>query len=302
MAGIFKPSSKKGRKKTIITSIIIVAVIVVFGVMMLAFGSRSVSDPGSEALSPIQRFFSSISTAVGDFFGGMFSGNRINAENEEYQKQIAALELELAQLEELREENERLGELLGFAQEHPGPEYISAKVVSRNPDNWYDVLVIDRGTRHGVYKNMSVINHEGVVGMVIEAGNDWAKIATVGDMRCSVPVAVERSGENGIVKGIASTSVNAGKCEVSKLPFEADILPGDDIVTSGLGGVFPKGLTIGKVLEVTKLNGNTQKTAVVVPAVDLTKVDYVLVIKSFDETPEADTDQSVPEVTPPLAE
>ena len=86
------------------------------------------------------------------------------------------------------------------------------------------------------------------------------------------------------------------------MPFEADILPGDDIITSGLGGVFPKGLKIGKVLEVTKLNDNMQKTAVVVPAADLTKVDYVLVIKSFDEVPEVDTEGGEPEVTPPLAE
>lgn len=302
MAGIFKPSSKKGRKKLIIAGIIVISVIVAFGILMLIFGSRSASEPGVEALSPIQRFFSTVSTSVGDFFSGMFSGNRLNAENEEYQKRIAELELELAQLEDLRNENDRLEELLGFAEGNPGPDYIFAKVVSRNPDNWYDVLVIDRGTRHGVYKNMSVINHEGVIGMVIEAGNDWAKIATIGDMRCSVPVVVERSGDNGIANGISSTSINAGKCEVSKLPFEADILPGDDIVTSGLGGVFPKGLKIGKVLEVTKISDNMQKTAVVVPAADLTKVDYVLVIKSYDAGSDIDPDSGDPDVAPPLAE
>lgn len=294
MSIIFK-TPNKNKKKRVLSILTIAAALIVLGVVLIIFGARDVNSPLNGAVNSVQGFLANISTGVGNFFKGVFSADDVVEKNAELESKLAEMELLRTYIQDLENENDRLEELLGYVEKNSDITCLAAKVIARNPDHWYSVLTVNRGTRHGVYKDMCVLTQDGLVGVVSAVGNNWAEIVTIADSRCSVPALIERNNNNGIICGVSDSSIYTGKCELSKLPYEVDILPGDEIVTSGVGGVYPKGLNIGKVLEVSKVQNGLQKTAIVVPAVELEKLNYVLIVKNFN-APEQKSEEPVLDV------
>ena len=150
-------------------------------------------------------------------------------------EEINRLKAEITELEEERLENQRLRRLLAFKERKPFEELLSgsvgAKVVGREPTNWYRIVTIDKGRNEGVQKGMPVITAEGIVGWISEVAEDVSHVKLILDGTASVGALVQRSRENGVVRGNGTNL-----CEMVYLPPRADIKKDDLIISSGLGG------------------------------------------------------------------
>ena len=267
---------------TIIASVLLLILMIVTG------GSRDASAPESVTgtiFTPVQRFFYDVTGSIADFFNNLFGGGE-QTDTAELDRTIAQLETELLRFNELEQENKRLRELLEYKEQYNDLQFVTASVSSKDAGPWFEVFTINAGRNVGVKENMPVVSSKGVVGRVIEAGGTWAKVITVIDTRSSVSCLLERARIYGIVKGNLQVDDVSPTCKLMYLPYDTDLVPGDNIVTSGLSGDFPKGLLVGTVLEVTKDTANSQKTAIIQPAVDFSTLEEVMVITGEKEAEE----------------
>lgn len=207
----------------------------------------------------------------------------------EYNKvvsQNALLKTQVDQLEEMKRENIELKALLGVAQEMQVKDPIQARVISRDPDNWFSVVTINRGTLHGVEANMIVVNADGLVGRILSAGLNTSKVLTIIDSRSAVSAVVERTRDNGTVKGIlVGQELTGDQCRMYRMPLEMDARPGDLVKTAGMDGIYPKALTIGVISEMSRPDGQEQYV-IINPLVDFAHLEEVLVIQGETDIPE----------------
>ena len=186
-----------------------------------------------------------------------------------------------ADLQEALKENQRLRDLLRFA-ETLKYVYIPAEVIGRNPDNWLNTAVINKGLADGVSMNDPVVTSLGLVGRVIKVTRKTATVMLMLDPDSGVGGLVQRSRDAGVVVGVAG-----GQTVSMKLfPRDPDVKAGDVIVTSGLGSFFPKGLPIGKVVSVSKGEYGLVKVADIQPFVNFDRLEEVLVLKPYEPVTE----------------
>jgi len=199
-----------------------------------------------------------------------------DSDREILQKEINRLRAKITESEEERLENQRLRQLLAFKErksfEELLAESVGAKVIGREPTNWYRIVTIDKGRNEGIQKGMPVITVEGIVGCISEVTRNASQVRLILDRSASVGGLVQRSRENGVVRGKGTNL-----CEMVYLPPNADIKEDDLIISSGLGDIYPAGLRIGKVVSVKK-ESYLQK-AQVLPVVDFSRLEEVLVLK-----------------------
>ncbi|MFR9257188.1 MAG: rod shape-determining protein MreC, partial [Merdibacter sp.] len=125
------------------------------------------------------------------------------------------------------------------AQSNPSYEYLTASVVTKEPGYFFDVFVINAGHNDGVQKDDAVITADGLVGRVTETGGTWSRVMSIIDSRSSVSGTVERTRDNGVVNGSAQSTGTDGNCIMSFLPLEAELVPGDRVVSNGWAASFP---------------------------------------------------------------
>lgn len=227
----------------------------------------------------VQGVFSGITSSIGNFFRNIFTTSDVERENMELRAQLAEMQQNVQRMQELEAENERLKGLLSYAQSNPSYEYLTASVVTKEPGYFFDVFVINAGHNDGVQKDDAVITADGLVGRVTETGGTWSRVMSIIDSRSSVSGTVERTRDNGVVNGSAQSTGTDGNCIMSFLPLEAELVPGDRVVSNGLGGVFPSGFVIGQVVEVSQQSSSTGKSVVIKPAVDFLHIEEVMVVK-----------------------
>ena len=186
---------------------------------------------------------------------------------------VRELEKELAELNEVLLENERLHSLLGLKQTLKKSS-IAALVIGRDPNNWSSVVFIDKGKNDGIVKDMVAISTKGLVGRIRELGKTMAKVMLINDIDSKVGAIVQRSREQGLLIGTPE-----GNCKLIYLSLDSDINKGDEVLTSGIGGTYPKGVLIGEVIEVAKEKARLYKYAIVKPSSELSKLEEVLCIK-----------------------
>jgi len=249
-------------------------------------------------VTPFQDLTTGISSWVDETISASRSKTDLKEENEELKNQIADLLEENRRLAMYEEENTKLSSLLKIAQRYPDYESTGAKIIAKDPGVWYDGFTINKGTSNDISANMVLIAPEGLVGKVLESGATFSKAQSILDSRSSVPAMSVRTGDLGVVKGEYTLS-NRGLCKMEYIDGNAEIMVGDEIVTSHLSDIYPEGLPIGKVLELeTDTNGLT-KYAVIEPYVDLKHLDTILVI---DKNNTADTKKPAAETTTPETE
>ncbi|MGN0136061.1 rod shape-determining protein MreC [Anaerotignum sp.] len=228
-------------------------------------------------VTPFQDLTTGISSWVDETVTSARNKTDLKEENEELKKQIAELSEENRRLAMYEEENEKLSSLLKISQRYPDYESVGAKIIAKDPGVWYDGFTINKGTSSNISANMVLIAPEGLVGKVLESGATFSKAQSILDSRSSVPAMSVRTGDLGVVKGDYTLSHN-GLCKMEYIDGDAEIMVGDEIVTSHLSDIYPEGLSIGKVLEIeTDTNGLT-KYAVIEPYVDLKHLDTILVL------------------------
>ena len=166
---------------------------------------------------------------------------------------------------------QRLQRLLNFREQTP-LDVIAAVVVGRNANSWTEIIYINRGTHDKVAKGFPVVTHDGLVGQDIHAAPALCQVMLLTDFRSGVDALVQRTRASGVVAGRGRHLA-----ELKFLPVGADLQPGDRLISSGMGGVFPKGLIIGEVKDIHR-NGRQTQQVEIHPSVDFSHLEEVLVL------------------------
>jgi rod shape-determining protein MreC len=193
-------------------------------------------------------------------------------ENLRLRREIDALKMENDRNRERMATHERLRELLQFKNTMNWPA-VAAQVIGRDPTGWFESVIIDKGRNSGLKINMPVVNAAGVVGHLVSVSPSYSKVLLIVDQNSAVDCLVQRSREKGIVKGLSPRD-----CKMDYVLKTGDVTPGDLVVTSGLGGVYPKGLPVGEVLDVKDNPWEFFKDIKVKPSVDFAKLEELLVL------------------------
>ncbi len=262
-------------KKLWITLLIVTGIILGIMAASAVIGGSGTNSALGTLIAPVQKAASSLGL-VGELFDGIFNSGKYKSENTELKNRIAALEQENVNIDSYKSENERLRALLDMKNLREQPEYTGANVIARDSGDWYETLVIDKGTLGGVDVNSIVIVPAGLVGSVYEVGADYAKVKTVADVESSVGAVCGRTNDMGLAEGKSGLTPQ-GKCSLNYLDKNAKIVEGDSIETSGTGGIFPKGLRIGKVTSIGMSSDGLTLSCELETSVDFDSVTEVLV-------------------------
>ena len=195
---------------------------------------------------------------------------------DQLQSENKELKLRLAQYEAAVHENSRLRQY--YAWEKQGShKYKLARVIGRDPANWWRTLRIDKGTRDGVTTNCAVLTPDGLVGRVSEAGYAQAQVVLLGDPNCRVAVLVEEGRDHGIIAPATSSPVDPALVDLSYLPRQSALRAGQRIMTSGEGGIFPAGILVGYLVDFRSVGYGLYQEARVKLAVRMNALEEVFV-------------------------
>lgn len=274
---------KKNKEKIIIitTAVILIALI---GVTSSGRNSLSkVEKTIGNIFMPAGKFFTSLSENVSGFFGGFKGKSKIQEENESLKKKIIKLE----------DENRKYLDIIGKADylkneasllNNTEFNLIEAQIVGKEPGNWFDLFTIDMGSNNGVKKGDTVIQgieidenmvSEGLIGRVVEVGPNWSKVVSIVDELSTISFKILRTQDGGIISGSMDSKISGYLFD-----DEADIIKGDKIYTSGLGGAFVSDLYIGEIESVIEDDYDMMKKISVKPAIDFKKLYKVYIISN----------------------
>lgn len=225
----------------------------------------------------IQGAFSSFSSGVRGTTGMYLDLINIKTENRELKVEIAELRAQLGAMRELKVENERLSKLLGFRQSS-NMDLLAAKVVGKDLLIDHQTLTVNRGTHHGVKKNMAALTVGGVVGYVFRADLYTAQILLITDRYAAIDALVQRSRARGIVEGSSRDSTT-----LKYVKRGDDVQVGDLVVTSGMYNVFPKGFPIGIVKQVNKSQYGMTQELDLTPAVDPLNLEELFIVLNANQ-------------------
>lgn len=269
---------KKITKKHIIIFSIITVVVLCVAAFSFRTGNNAVSNAIGTVISPVQKVVVRGFNGVCEFFGNITSAGKMADENEKLETEVASLKDQLRMLEGYKAENESLRELIALKETRTDFETIGANVIGRKTDELHSTIILDKGTKDGVKVNDIVLVPEGLVGVVFEANYNFCKVKTIFDTETSVSAICLRSGDMGVIETTAN-SQNSRKCNMNYIDRGAKTVVGDVIDTSGTGGIFPRGIRIGKITEIKEDSRNLTLTAVVETDIDIYGLDSVLIGK-----------------------
>jgi len=227
-----------------------------------------------EITAPFQKLIRRTITFTNDFWSNYFYLIDVRNENRRLTREINSLRRENSRYKDLLATHERLRKLLQFKEVIRRP-VVAAQVIGVDPTGWFKSIIIDKGKRAGLKWDMPVVNASGVVGRVVSVSGDYAKVLLIIDQNSAVDCLMEQSRDRGMVKGL-STDV----CKMDYMAKSCDVAVGDMVITSGLGGIFPKGLPVGRISRVKDVSGELFKEIEVTPSVDFSKLEEVLVIQT----------------------
>ena len=258
----------------------------VFCIVFFAARGRFVTPFSSPAvitlLAPFQRAAAWAGAQVQGVVANVQDMLTVHQQNQLLRSEVEQLRVQNVQANEYAAENIRLRELLGYTQSARQFDLVMARVIGREPTTWTRMIVIDRGTQHGVQKNMAVITARGLVGTVTDAGPISSKVQLILDPRSAAGALVQRSRVAGVVKGTPDDAMHPRMVNV---PKSQDMAVGDIVVTSGFGGIYPKGIMVGTVSAVKNDSGGLLHYAVIEPATDFQRLEDVAVIVASREAP-----------------
>lgn len=240
----------------------------------------------SRAARPFLITFSSVGRQTGNLATSLRELRTLRSTNRQLQTTVDTLTIDNLRLTEVEAENQRLRELLRFRQLNPiydvrGGQVV-ARVIAKGTSNYLNSLTIDLGAEHGIKPGMTVVTERGLVGRILKVGPSTSTILLLTDPSSGVQAIIQResSREVGVVNG------RAGDLPVMEfIPQDGDVTVGDLVITSGLGGTFPKNLVIGQVIDVRKKDYEMFQQATLRPTVNFDRLEFVLVITNFTPPP-----------------
>lgn len=264
--------------------------IIVLSVAFLGLITLTVSreDKGFESgagstLNPVQKVAYGFNRGVKDFVDFFLNFSDVRDENKELKKENDKLKAEIDEYSKLKEENERIQKVLNFKDEKNNYDYIGTNIIGISGDSILNGYIVDRGKDDGIEKGMVVISADGLVGQVSSVGKNWAIVQCIVNENVKVAVMVDSTRENtGILQGYKDY-FNNNLAKVLNLPIDSEVKEGDVIVTSGLGGYYPKEIKIGEVVSVEEDRVRVMKSAIVKPYVDFNKIEELFIVAPKDK-------------------
>lgn len=262
------------------------AVVILIGVFA-AFSARDRAGVPENLVGAAAVPGQTVASGVGGWLQGLFSYfgsvKALRAENEALKQENVALDKQVRDTEGLTQENQELRAMLNLMKTESKLDLVAAQVIAKEPSNWYSSFTINKGSNDGILKNQPVLTaNKELIGQVYKVGSNWAEIITILDPDSGVGSMIERSKDLGVVEGDTAL-LQQGLCRLGYLARDTDIKIGDYIETSGMGGIYPKGLLIGTVLEIGEDHTNMSKYATVQPSVSIGKLSQVCVLTGFTE-------------------
>jgi rod shape-determining protein MreC len=249
----------------------------------------------TQLTSPAQTSSSGAAQSVGDTFSFLTELRTLRQRAAELEQLNSSLLVENFRLREVERENQALRAMLAFAETRPGLELrgaqIVARVIGQESNNFLDFIMLDLGSEHGVGVGMPVLTDQGLVGRISEVTNTTSKVLLVTDASSAVNAILQSSRVNGVVRGNPG-----GDLLMDYIPQGVIFSVGEIVLTSGLGGNFPKGIPIGQVTEVRQRDIDVFQQAVVRPTVDFSSLELVTVVTNFDPL------ENVPDLLDPVEE
>ncbi len=266
-------------KKAGMIGVIITIIILIFIVIFSNGDSNNTffENVASNLVMPIQNGLTYLKNQLSGNDTFFTDINNLKQENQELKQKNSELEQSLRELENIKTENETLKEYLNLTEKYGEYKTIPGYVINKDISNYSKTIVINIGKKDGVEEQMTVIGDKGLVGHVISVTDSTAKVQTIIDTASSVSCSMSTTKDSIVCKG---TLDDMSLLRAMYIPTEANIIQGDSIETSGLGGIYPKGIHIGTVKKVTNTQNLTDRYALIETAVDFNKLDTVLVINN----------------------
>ncbi|HEY9060318.1 MAG TPA: rod shape-determining protein MreC [Pseudobacteroides sp.] len=268
------------KKKPFLLLIVTLVLFIVMGVTSQTNSKLSwFSNLFNTIVSPVQNVLSFSGSKV-DRTLSFFNDNKaIREENDKLKERVVQLEKEVEGLKELKTKNDLLIEALNLKNQLKEFDYISSNIIAKDAGNWFNVFTIDKGSNNQVNKDSVVVASKGLVGRVLVSGPISAKVISVIDIDSTVSARLTKTRDLVEVKGDISLR-DQGLCKMYNISPGIDIAVGDSVETSGIGGIFPKGITIGKVKEIRQINNELDRYAIIEPVVDFRRLEDVFVLRS----------------------
>lgn len=267
-------NSKKGETIGVIITVILLIILVVVSnnnLNKMSFLEKTLNT----IIMPIQNGYTYLKNKVSGNHTFFENIDKLSEENENLKKENSDLEQKLRELEVIKAENQTLKEYLDLTEKYNSYTTIPAYIINKDYSNYSNTFIINVGEDDGIKEDMTVIADKGLVGHVISVAKNTAKVETIIDTSSAVSVAFSSTGDKAICKG----TLKFEELKVEFISPKATILENDTIETSGMGGIYPKGITIGVVNKIAQTKNSTDRYAIITPAVDFEKLETVLIIK-----------------------
>jgi rod shape-determining protein MreC len=216
--------------------------------------------------------FTTVDRSIREVWERYLAVGQVYEENRRLRREIQYLESQNSELREAAVASQRFSTLLEF-KEHAAVQSIAAQVIARDPSNWYRGVVLNKGEDDGIRPEMGVMTPSGAVGRVVRTTGSSSVVLLITDPNNAVAGLIQRTREEAIVEGTVH-----GRARLKYIPLLSTVQVGDVVVTSGLTGGFPRGVPIGEVTQIEKVEGDLFQAAEIWPQVDFTTLEEVLVI------------------------
>lgn len=263
-----------------------VKVFLLFGLMLTLIlilivstvGRQEFNTPHKFALEIIGTAQAGVTRTTG-FFKGIWSNYaeliNVRDENKRLREELQKFKAINNKYREAVATNVRLAKLLQLKESLPPPT-LTAQIIGKDPSQWFKTIIVNRGSSDGVQKGMPAVTVEGIVGQVVNTSPHYAKILLATDPNSAIDVLIQKTRVQGIIKGKGTLY------QLNYVLKNSEVEKGDQIVTSGLGGGFPKGLPVGLVTSVTKTRRGMFQQIEIEPSTDFTQLEYVIIIMLKD--------------------
>ena len=262
--------------------VIAIAASLIIGICGMVFGTDPVSALVNTVATPVRSGINAVVTWVDGVSEYVLNYEISEQERTDLRRQVAELEDKVRQGEEANRENAQLRQLLGLQQKRRDFVFEAARVTARGTQGWDSTLTLAKGSSAGVELDDCVITETGLlVGVVSQVGSNWCTVDTVLSPNIEMGGLVLRANAAGILEGDLAL-MQQGQLKLSYLPLDSGLMAGDEVLTSGRGEVYPSGLVVGTVEQVSADDSGMASYALVRPAVQLEKLIEVFIIKAFD--------------------
>lgn len=267
------------RLKTILIAAVVVAIVLGVTVAVTS-GTTFGENVVGAILSPFRAGIAAIDRQAERYYNYLFSYESLQAKNAELEKQILDMQEAVRTAEEYQRENERLRALAGLADEHEDYQFVSAYIISWESSNYTSAFTIGKGTNSGLAEGMCAVTENGqVVGLITDVGFNWATVTTLMDSSLEISVSISSSGYTGVVQGTYLPD-NTSVLRMNYLPTNAVVKNNDQVVTTG-STLYPRGLLLGYITNVSLDETGVAKYATLQPSCDLDSLEQIFIITEY---------------------